>query len=151
MRNVRIAFYALFVCLFVTNTQALGQYTEQYRTYQDSSIYLQFPLLSPTKFVVNGQYKNIGFMGRKIKDYLQVSPYAAVEFKQYRTKRIASSALTVVSIGLYFLAFDLENDRLNPNLLGISAIGITTAGFLRIASFNDLNHAIAIYNQDLLR
>lgn len=60
-------------------------------------------------------YKSIGFLGRKIKPYLQNNPIAFHEFKRYRNYKIVSyiSLISVPFVAIAWLASAGRNNRIS--------------------------------------
>ncbi|MEM9888927.1 MAG: hypothetical protein AAF849_23745 [Bacteroidota bacterium] len=155
MKNVMLALLATLLCLMLTTSNIHAQYSPEYTTYRDSSIYLQNLGSFNTRFIMNGQNRHTGFMGRDLKLFLEISPNAVVEFKKYRVDSNIGNVLTFVGMGLFAvsLSFPTESDDIikNPTLLSIGVLTGTAGGLFKWAASNHLLRSVAFYNQELLR
>ncbi|MEM9847664.1 MAG: hypothetical protein AAF847_07230 [Bacteroidota bacterium] len=153
MKNIMLALSATLLCLMLTNSDVKAQYSPEYTTYKDSSIYIQNLGAINAKFVQNNRQERIGFLGRNLQPILEVYPNAIVAFKKYRVNNNIGNVLTVTGLGLLAASLnytDSENIIRHTNLLSIGAITTSVGGFFKWGASNQLQRSIDVYNQDLL-
>jgi len=133
----------LSISLFSLNAQESA-----IKKYQANSIYLQTGF-GGLKYVKEGQVQRIGFMGNKLKQEMQVSPNAIIEFKKYQKNRWISIGLSVASGVLLVSSISDGEFKSTPYWLGLGTTMMS--GLFGVHSFNKRGKSIWIYNHDTLK
>ncbi|MEM8527298.1 MAG: hypothetical protein AAGG68_21840 [Bacteroidota bacterium] len=118
------------------------------KKYQANSIYLQ-QSFEGSRYIKEGQKYKLGFMSSKLKQELQISPNAVVEFKKYQTNRWISIGLYVASSAL--LIHSISGEEFKTTSFWLSVGTATTFGLFNIHALNKREKAVWYYNQDILR
>ena len=147
MNYVKSLLCTLVVCTTFLLNAANAQYQVD-RNYAAKTIYMK-----GNKFVKDGMEYPNGFLFQNLKNEMEVSPYAVIEFKKYERNRnigfllvVAGAVCAVSAIPNYAIGNEKKGNRLLIGSLGANLISIP----FTIKSANHFHKAIWIRNGDAL-
>ncbi|MEN0049726.1 MAG: hypothetical protein AAF806_21880 [Bacteroidota bacterium] len=139
---------SLLIALFLAAFLSTNAQNTALKNYQENSIYIRQGLFSNV-YVKEGQTYPRGFMDSKLKQELEISPNAIIEFKKYRRNQWIAGGIALVGSILYTSSFSDDEFQAVPFSIGLGSF--VTSAFISLHSFNKLDKAVWHYNQDILR
>ena len=136
--------YVFILLFFFSLSTAQAQFVN--KDYQIESIYLK-----GAKYVKNGIVYPRGFFDVKLKNEMEISPNAVIEFKKYQKKRNIALILSTLGLVTITAAIDPNNANTSPSLVVIGLGAALVAIPFSVKATNHFHKSIWIRNGDILK
>jgi len=103
------------------------------------------------KYIKNDVSYPVGFMGTKLNEEMQISPYAIAEWDKFKKLRNGSMITSLAGLGLALGSLVADNESTQRNLL-LGGLGLSIVSLpISIKANSQLQKAIWTRNRDLFQ